>query len=146
MDQKSSDSAGAAIENEVCRKEDEFYAALRDAFDNGNRAGLDAVLAPEYTNTEADGNVVSKDKLIDDCTNGTYKVDKYELLSPMKVSVFSLCTAVVTCKDRLIGARLHKKTNGYPTIDVSGDYQWTDFWAKDEAGHWVCLASHDSKL
>jgi ketosteroid isomerase-like protein len=34
----------------------------------------------------------------------------------------------------------------YKGKDISGQYRWTDMWAKDYMGRWRCVAEHVSRI
>jgi hypothetical protein len=141
------DSLQSIAEAEVRTKEDEFYLALRDAFTNQNGGRLDSILAPDYVSTDDAGNVIGKEDLKKECTDGSYTFTTFTIVEPMNIRLYNNCaTAIVTCRDRLEGAIRRKPVRGLRVCNLSGEYQWTDVWVKETGGEWRCVASHDSRI
>ena len=92
---------------------------------------IDKILDPDFTGT-TDDQIYTKTDAIEDVRDGTHEsLD----LSDLKVRVFG-DTAVATMK------QMEKSKHG--NTDFSGEYLFTDVWAKRN-GQWMAVASHGSR-
>jgi ketosteroid isomerase-like protein len=126
-----------STEEQVTRQVRGHEDTWRDLIRAGNWDGVAALLADDYTNTDADGNVWTKDVDIDNCKYGRYKVHSLSEPEELHLRAYGADCVIVTGRDRV-----KAEFNGQ---DVSGCYRWTDTFVKISE-QWVCVASHSSKI
>lgn len=124
-------SQNQAIEKALTDLEYKWAAAQRDA-----KADVVApMLAESFVNTDADGQVYGKARLLSNLKGGTWEQNG---ISSVKVAVYG-DTAVAT------GAWAGKGVDGDGTrIDRSE--RWTDTWVKTGDGKWQCVASQQTAV
>ena len=116
---------------EMIALEKEFNAALMHA----DSKAVEAMIADDMVLTNPDGAVTHKSEEVESLRSGDEKLDSVDLSD---VRVLDLGpVAVVTGK-------LVEKGR-YKTTDVSGEYRFTDVWAKRN-GKWQLVAGHESLL
>ena len=124
--------AQETIEKKVVQLEHEFA----DADVKGDAASIKRLEAANYTFTGPDGVVTGKQDDVNDLNTGNFKVDAINL-DDLKVRVYGNA-AVVTGKAMLKKCMWHGK-------DISGNYQFTDMWAKVN-GNWQIVAGQAALL
>ena len=121
-------SAPAENASEVITKlENEWVTAIVKK----DTATINRLLAEDFTGT-TDNQIYSKADAIEDVNGGVHESLQ---LNNIKVRVFG-DTAVVTME------QTEKSRHG--DIDFSGQYLFTDVWAKKN-GQWIAVASHGSR-
>ena len=129
--QPAAPSKSARVEQELINLEE----AANDAAVKADVAFYDRTLADDYMDTNAGGTVTPKAQFIADLKSGDLKFTSL-VNDDYKVRVYGKA-AVVTYRETLKGQFKGK--------DFSGPYRQTDTWVK-RAGHWQCVASHESKI
>jgi ketosteroid isomerase-like protein len=107
-----------------------------DAIRQHDRTKLATILADDYTNTDAEGTVWTKETDLANFVPGRYVVTSLTLQG-LEPRVYGNA-AVVTGRDEVKAK--------FKDVDVSGSYRWTDTWVKDKSGSWRCVASHGSRI
>jgi ketosteroid isomerase-like protein len=104
---------------------------------NRDGAALRQFYAEEYTFTDADGAVTTKNEELKNITGGAFKLADFKFEN-MEVRVYGN-VAVVTGRNTIHGV--------WEDIvrDVSGPYRFTDVFVK-RAGRWLCVASQSSRV
>lgn len=120
------------VEKKIVQLEHEY--AMADA--KGDAATIERLEAANYTFTAPDGGVTGKQDDLNDLKTGNFKVDTIDL-DDLKVRVYG-STAVVNGKAALKKCMWRGK-------DVSGNYQFTDVWAKVN-GTWQLVAGQSAAL
>ena len=120
-----------SVEKELIKLEDGWAAALLKA----DVAHIDQILADEYLDTDESGTITTKAQDLANLKSGDLK---FTVLVPddYRVRVYG-DAAVVMGRNTLQGQ--------FKGADMSGQYRWTDTWAKRE-GRWLCVATHVSKI
>lgn len=108
---------------------------LLDALLKGDASANERYQADNYVFTAPDGTVMNKAKGIADIKSGDLKFESSKM-DDIKVQVHGH-TAVVTCRTTDKGK--------YKDIDLSGQYRWTDTFAKTN-GRWLLVAGHGTKI
>jgi ketosteroid isomerase-like protein len=98
-------------------------------------AFFEGIFADDFIMSDSDGVVSTRGQDIASLKSGE-SVFTSVVNDNMKVHVYG-DTAVVFGRETLKG-----QSKG---VDISGQYQWTDTWVKI-AGHWKCVATHNSKI
>ena len=99
-------------------------------------ASLDEILTSDFMWTDPDGNVWTKAEFLASLKSGENVITS-SVADDVRVRVYG-DAAVVT--GRTTVKEQHKGK------DISGQYRWTDMWAKDYAGRWKCVADQSSKI
>ncbi len=99
-------------------------------------AFLDEIIATDYTCTDPDGIVLTKPQYLESLKSGE-SVVMSSITDDMRVREYG-DAAVVTGRTTVKGQ--------YKGKDMSGQYRWTDVWAKDYMGRWKCVADHSSRI
>ena len=123
--------AGGGVEKAILAMETQWLQAIK-------ASNLDPVAAnfdERFVNTDSSGVVTNKAQGLAELKKSKFTVAEYE---NVQVVVFG-DTAIVT------GGFKGKGTDdkGKP-FDVHE--RWTDTWAKEKGGKWLCVASHSSTL
>lgn len=106
-----------------------------DAQVQGDRAGLERLIADDYTLVNGSGNVQDKAGLIADYTTPGYSIEPFEILEPVEK---------VWNDGAALGGLVHLKgTSGGKPFAVS--LRFIDVWAKRN-GRWQVIYSHVSRL
>jgi ketosteroid isomerase-like protein len=122
-----------ADQSTLMKREEEWYQAILGS----DRKKLDEILHPKYTNTVADGTVLTKQADLANFSSSRYKVLGFPSQT-INVLVVHGNSA------RVDGEDVCKATfNG---LTATNTYQWTDTWVKDASGSWRCVASHSWKI
>jgi hypothetical protein len=124
--------AQEAIEKKVMQLEHD----LADAELKGDPAVIERLEAANYTFTGPDGAITGKQDDVNDLKTGNFKAEAIDL-GDLKVRVYG-STAVVNGKATLKNCKWRGK-------DISGDYQFTDVWAKVN-GNWQLVAGQSATL
>lgn len=115
---------------------EEQITALEYQWADGQKVGdtkaVDPLLAPDFVNTDADGQVYGKDRLLSNLKGGKWE---YNTISDVKVIVHGT-TAIAT------GAWAGKGVDGDGTA-IDRSERWTDTWVKTSRG-WRCVASQQT--
>ncbi len=106
-----------------------------EAFKNRDKAALESILADDFVSISWEGKTFDKAESIAVSTDASNKLDSYTL-TPLKVRIYGE-TAVVT------GGDIEK--GSYQGKDTSGQYAWTDVYAKRN-GRWQAVSSHSSRF
>ena len=101
----------------------------------GDASVVSTMLAESFINTDVDGQVSGKAKLLTNLKGGKWEQNG---ISDVKVSVYGN-TAIAT------GAWSGKGVDGDGT-KVDRHERWTDTWVKGNDGKWQCVASHQSTV
>lgn len=96
---------------------------------------LDRILADDFTDTDSEGNVMTKAQDLEVLKSGAY-VGTSMVLDNIKVRVYGEA-AVVTGRNTIKGQ--------YKGKDVSVQRQWTDTFIRRD-GRWQCVATHASTI
>jgi len=96
---------------------------------------LDRILADDFTDTDPEGNVMTKAQDLEDLKSGAL-VATSMVLDNIKVRVYG-DMAVVTGRNTVKAQ--------YKGKDVSGQRQWTDTFIRRD-GRWQCVATHSSNI
>jgi hypothetical protein len=121
-----------AIEKKIVQLEHEFA----DADVKGDAAVIERLEAATYTFTAPDGAVTGKQDDVNDLKTGNFKVSAIDL-GALKVWVYGTA-AVVNGTATLKNCMWRGK-------DISGDYRFTDVWAKVN-GNWQIVAGQSVPL
>jgi ketosteroid isomerase-like protein len=121
----------AAVEKKLIQLEDGWAAALLKA----DVAYIGGILADNYTDTDDMGAVSTKAQDLADLKSGDIKFTAL-VTENYQVHVYG-DTAIVT------GRNTQKAQ--FKGKDISGSFQFTDTWLKRD-GHWLCVATHYSKV
>ena len=106
-----------------------------DAQKAGDASVVSTMLAESFINTDVDGQVSGKAKLLTNLKGGKWEQNG---ISDVKVSVYGN-TAIAT------GAWSGKGVDGDGT-KVDRHERWTDTWVKGNGGKWQCVASQQSTV
>lgn len=120
-----------SVEQELIKLEKE----LADAWAKRDVEFFDRVIADDFTWTAPYGIVSTKAQSLATLKSGEDVVTSW-VVDEMKVRVYG-DAAVITGRSTI------KET--YKGEDVSGQYRWTDTWAK-RSGRWQCVAGHSSEI
>jgi ketosteroid isomerase-like protein len=128
----------AAIEAEVLKLDREWANIImtRDV------AAIRRIEADDITLIFPDGNVGTKADDIRDIEAGNISAESFEILES-KVKVLDADAAVVTGRS-VIKKGKYKRPDG-KTIDISGEYRFTDVFAR-RGGNWQVVASQATKI
>jgi ketosteroid isomerase-like protein len=99
-------------------------------------AFLDGILAADYTWTDPDGIVWTKPEYLESLKSGESVITS-SIADDMNVRSYgdmAVVTGCTTVKEQ------------YKGKDVSGQYRWTNVWAKDYLGRWKCVSDHSSRI
>lgn len=124
--------AQGAVEKKVMQLEHDWA----NADVKGDTAALERLEAADFTFTAPDGAVTGKTDDVNDLKTGNFKAEAIDL-DDMKVHLYGNA-AVITGKATLKNAKWHGK-------DISGDYRFTDVWAKVN-GNWQVVASQSAAV
>lgn len=124
--------AEGMVEQKIKQLEHEF--AVADV--KSDTAAIERLEAANYTFTAPDGAVTGKQDDINDLKTGNFKASAIDL-GDLKVRVYG-SAAVVNGKATLRNCMWRGK-------DISGDYQFTDVWAKVN-GTWQIVAGQSAPL
>ncbi len=131
--------SSAFAQNTDNAKVEKIFAQLEDDWAVANvhadQIALDRILAPEWTYTDIDGNVVSKAQMYAEMKAGVGKVTSVTN-DEVKVRVFG---------DTAIVSGLETEKSNYKGKDTSGQYRYTDVFIKRN-GTWWAVATHSSKV
>ena len=128
----------AAIETEVLRMEREWTETIK----SHNPDVLKRTLADDLVMTYPDGTVGTKASEIEDSEKAVLNAESWDLVDP-KVTVLDADAAVVT--GRTVVKNGKYKTPDGKTIDISGEYRFTDVFARRN-GTWQVVASQATKI
>jgi ketosteroid isomerase-like protein len=106
-----------------------------DAQTAGDASVVSTMLAESFINTDVDGQVSGKAKLLTNLKGGKWEQNG---ISDVKVSVYGN-TAIAT------GAWSGKGVDGDGS-KVDRHERWTDTWVKGNDGKWQCVASQQSTV
>ncbi len=101
----------------------------------GNADVVAPMLAESFINTDADGQVYGKTKLLSNLKGGTWEQNG---ISDVEVTVYGN-TAIAT------GAWAGKGMDGDGT-KIDRRERWTDTWVKTANGKWQCVASQQTAV
>lgn len=99
----------------------------------GNATAVAPLLAENFINTDADGQVYGKPRLLSNLKGGKWDLNG---ISDVKVTVFP-STAIAT------GAWSGRGVDGDGT-KIDRSERWTDTWIKMPNGQWQCVASQQT--
>jgi len=126
-------------EQQLMDRENQWNQAILQADPTLRAQTLQDILAEDYTNTDAEGRVWTKQNELANFGSGSYRVRFLEPTEAMNVRVYGNNFAVVTGADELRA--------DYRSADASGKYRWTDTWFRTDASSpWRCVASHSSRI
>jgi len=128
----------AAIETEVLRLDKEWANVIKTR----DLDALRRIEADDILLTYADGTTGTKADEIRDVESGNVTVDSFEVLEA-KATVLSAESAVVTGRSVIKNGKV-KPANGKP-IDISGEYRFTDVFAKRN-GTWQVVISQATRI
>ena len=123
--------SAADIEKALLQMERDWMEAIK----NRDKSALERLLADDYVSISWDGKTYNKADGIAANIAPDSKLESYTL-DPLKVRIFG-DTAVVTGGD--------KEKSSFKGKDTSGQYAWTDVYAKRN-GRWQAVASHSSRF
>ena len=109
--------------------------AWAEAQKAGDAANVAPLLADNFINTDVDGNISDKAKLLSEVKGGKWEHNE---ISDVKVSVYGN-TAIAT------GAWSGKGVAG-DGAKVDRHERWTDTWVKMKDGKWQCVASQQTAV
>jgi len=119
---------------QLIERENEWSRAIL----NRNLRKLEEILADDYTNTDAEGTVWTKETDLANFTSNSYVARSLKLTEEPIVRVYGNSAVVTGCDE--VEAK-------FKDVDVSGPYRWTDTWVRqDENSPWRCVASHGSRI
>ena len=120
----------------VEQKVEQLERDLANAELKGDVDGVARIEAADYTFTGPDGSMTGRSDDMNDVKTGNFKADAIDL-DDLKARVYGT-VAVVTGKATLKNCKYHGQ-------DISGEYRFTDTWAKVN-GDWHIVAGQASKL
>src|SRR5262245_46348225 len=123
-----------AIEAEIIKLEKDWAAAAQ----RHDAAAVRKILADDLTMTYPDGSTGTKTSELSDIESGAMTADSWEL-SDTKVTVLGAEAAFISGRGVLKNAT-YKLPNTKKPIDISGEYRFTDVYAKRN-GQWLAVAS-----
>lgn len=129
----------AAIEAELIKLDRQWVEAVK----NGDADTVRRVIADDIVITNADGSTSSKADEVQTIQSGALTLETYEILDP-KVTVLDANNAFVTGRGVIKNGRL-KVANSTRLIDISGEYRFTNFYAKRD-GRWQAVASQTTQV
>lgn len=129
----------AAIEAELIKLDRQWV----DAVKNGDADTVRRVIADDIVITNADGSTSSKADEVQFIQSGAITLAAYDILEP-KVTVVDANNAFVTGRSVIKDGRL-KLPNSTRPIDISGEYRFTNFYAKRD-GNWQAVASQTTPI
>lgn len=106
-----------------------------EAIKNKDKSALERLLADDYVSISWEGKTYNKADSIAATLAADSKLDSYTL-DPLKVRILGN-TAVVTGRN--------KEKSRFKGKDTSGQYAWTDVYAKHN-GRWRAVSSHSSRF
>jgi ketosteroid isomerase-like protein len=128
-----------AIEAEIIKLENDWAAAAqRHDADTVRR-----ILADDVVMTYPDGTTGNKTSELSDLESGAVTVDGWEL-SDTKVTVLGPDAAFITGHGVIKNGKV-KDAKTKKTIDISGEYRFTDVYARRN-GQWLAVASQTTKI
>jgi ketosteroid isomerase-like protein len=128
----------AAIETEVLRLDKEWANVIKTR----DLDALRRIEADDIVLTYADGTTGTKADEIRDVESGNVTVDSFEVLEA-KATVLSAESAVVTGRSVIKNGKV-KAASG-KQIDISGEYRFTDVFAKRN-GTWQVITSQATRI
>jgi len=128
----------AAIETEVLRLDKEWANVIKTR----DLDALRRIEADDIVLTYADGTTGTKADEIRDVESGNVTVDSFEVLEA-KAVVLSAESAVVTGRSVIKNGKV--KAAGGKQIDISGEYRFTDVFAKRN-GTWQVVISQATRI
>lgn len=128
----------AAVETELLRLEHEWG----DAAKAHNAEIVKRLLADDVLMTYPDGTTGTKADEVRDTESGALTLESYELTDP-KVIVLDADAALVTGRTTYKNGK-YKGPDG-KVIDISGDYRFTDVYARRN-GNWQVVASQATRI
>jgi len=128
----------AAIETEVLRLDKEWANLIKTR----DLDALRRIEADDIVLTYADGTTGTKADEIRDVESGNVTVDSFEVLEA-KAIVLSAESAVVTGRSVIKNGKV--KAAGGKQIDISGEYRFTDVFAKRN-GTWQVVISQATRI
>ena len=128
----------SAIETEVLQLEREWTAAAQ----KHDAEAIKRIEADDIILTYPDGTTGTKADDIRDVESGAMTVESWDV-SDAKVIVLDANTAIVTGRSTVKNGK-YKGTDG-KTIDISGQYRFTDVFARRN-GRWQVVASQTTKI
>jgi len=129
--QQAAPAKSASVEQELIELEN----GMNDATVKGDVTFFDRIAADDLTDTDFTGRVWTKAQDIENVKSGNFKCTS-AANDDFKVRVYG-DTAVVTGRNTVKAQ--------FISMDVSGQYRWTDTWIK-RAGRWQLVATHNSKI
>jgi ketosteroid isomerase-like protein len=128
----------AVIEAELIKLE----RAWADAAKNHNFEAASKVLADDAIITYPDGTTGTKSEELRVIASGAITADSWDLLEP-RVTLLDANAAVITGRTVIKNGK-YKDPNGR-TVDISGEYRFTDVYAKRN-GVWQAVASQTTQI
>lgn len=128
---KRSAGSGDNIQKAITTLEYQWAEAQK----TGDAAVVAPLLAETFVNTDADGAVDGKAKLLSNLKGGRWEHNE---ISNVKVTVYGT-TAVAT------GAWAGKGADGDGKY-IDRRERWSDTWVKGYGGRWVCVASQQTEV
>ncbi|HEX2695698.1 MAG TPA: nuclear transport factor 2 family protein [Acidobacteriota bacterium] len=129
--QTAAQPKSGSVEQELIKLENGWIEAVVKS----DSAFLDRILADDITETDPEGNVLTKVQDLAEVKSGAYVITS-GVMDDIKVRVYG-DTAVVTGRNTIKGQ--------YKGKDISGQTRWTDTWV-NHAGRWQCVATHSSRI
>lgn len=105
------------------------------ALEDGDIAAIEAILAPDFINTAADGRVLPRAEELATVRDGTVKFTR-ATVEDLRVRVFGT-TAIATGIAEFAGS--------FGERPFAGRERFTDVWLQ-RGGRWQVVASHNSRL
>jgi hypothetical protein len=128
----------AAIEVDLLRLEREWIETIK----THNAEVVKRILADDVVMTYPDGTTGTKAEEVSYAEQASFNADSWDLVDP-KVNVLDADAAVMT--GRSVVKKGKFKTPEGKTIDISGEYRFTDVFARRN-GVWQVVASQATKI
>jgi ketosteroid isomerase-like protein len=122
--------------HEIRHEIDAMEEAWRTAMLKGNSAGLEALLADDYTGITAKGAIQTKEESVNNLKSGAIQISALNF-ADRKVRVYG-STAVVTSSAELKG--------GKSDPEITGRYRYTRVYVRNQAGQWKCVSFEASRI
>jgi len=120
-----------ATEKTIAALEQQWAEAQRD----GKSAAVAPLLAASFVNTDTNGQIYGKDKLLSNLKGGKWE---HNAIGHVKVTLYG-DTAIAT------GSWTGKGVDGDGT-KIDRYERWTDPWVKMPNGNWQCVASQQTEV
>ena len=110
--------------------------AWRLAMLKGNSAGLEALLADDYTGITSKGAIQTKGQVVESLRSGTLQIAALQI-SDRKVRVYGTTAVVTSVADM---------TGGKNDPGVTGRYRYTQVYVRNQQGQWKIVSFEASRI